>query len=507
MIDELQALRLRGYTLLVIIGWACAAWMLILGALLKSPDTLTAFLMAVAANIVPTLMWRQRRVDSQARMAIGTLAAIHPALAVWLWSGHAFQMDTHMYFFVALSALAVLCDWRPIALASAMIALHHAFFAIFAPDVVFTADSSIWRVLVHAVAVILELAMLSYITTRMRQLFAQQHEARQQSEALAAEANARRRDLERAMEEARAAGARAADERARREQVEAEARARHREDLHALAEAFSASVAEVVTSVGAAASQLEGSARSLNTLALETSRQTAQTARTAGSTAGNVSQLADQVRAISVSITAILAAVEQQAQLSGTASDVSQAGHDTVRALASQTASITSFADRIQAIAGRTNLLALNATIEAARTGEAGQGFAVVAGEVKQLARQARDATGEIRSLAGTVSEGAIEVTAALAGIADMVDEVAQAAHAIRNEVSSQRETAKAIDRTAATTAEHVNAMAGEVERVAEVAAQTESLSNDVLGAASTLLEAATNLRHATDQFVGKLAA
>ena len=50
----------------------------------------------------------------------------------------------------------------------------------------------------------------------------------------------------------------------------------------------------------------------------------------------------------------------------------------------------------INAIAKQTNLLALNATIEAARAGDAGKGFAVVATEVKELAKQAADATVEI---------------------------------------------------------------------------------------------------------------
>ena len=66
---------------------------------------------------------------------------------------------------------------------------------------------------------------------------------------------------------------------------------------------------------------------------------------------------------------------------------------------------IDSLTEEILSISSQTNLLALNASIEAARAGEAGQGFAVVANEIRELADHSKEAVDKIRQ----VTEGVVQ--------------------------------------------------------------------------------------------------
>lgn len=505
MMTSLDTLRMRGVRVVVGVGWLCLPLLLIWGVAMNAPGTVLAIAAAAVVNIIPTIMALRGRHDLAARMSCGVVAAAMPAIYVYLLAGSAWQMDAHMYFFVALAVIAVLCDWRPLALASGLIALHHLVLSYVLPGWVFENGGALDRVLFHALAVVLEFAALTYLTTRLRVLIVAQDAAREEGERLIRVAEAERGRAIAALAAAQAAEERSQSERERREAAESRIEGERRAALMALADDFERSVAGVAVAIEGAAATLEGSSATLTRIAAEAGRQASEVAVGAFQAAGATQDVADAVQRLTDSIGGIAESANAQAMLTGDVQRNAEHGKIAVLDLAARAGDINGLVAEIHEIATRTNLLALNATIEAARAGEAGRGFAVVAGEVKQLAGGTARASEKIVSLIGSVRHGVHSTEASIVGAADAVSRVAAAADDIKSAVSGQRGVAAQIERTAHEAARGVDMIEQRIAQVAEAANEADVLSRQVREAAGALSDHARRLRRSTDGFVEQL--
>jgi methyl-accepting chemotaxis protein len=497
----LNNLRIRGVILLAILGWCSTASLLLLSLLFPLHNEWVVVGLSVAINLLPTWLASNERYDAQGGIVLGVMAAVQPALLVYMLQGHPWQMEAHMYFFVGLAALTLLCDWRPIATAAGVTAVHHLLLSYVAPEWVFNGSGEFMRVMVHALAVSLTFGVLGPVTIIMAKLFVQQAEARTASEASAASATTALKAARQAQNEMEA-------EREKRIEAERHANAdARRDELLALATAFESSVANIVQSVGTAAEQMAQAARDMHRFAHEAGKQSTEAARDADSASQSALRVSAGISDLSKSILKIAANAEQQAELGEAARGASRTGEEVIRMLGERTANIESFVGLIQAVASQTNMLALNATIEAARAGDAGRGFAVVAAEVKALAHQAHEATGQINQLVSDIDSGATEADQVIGQVSRAMAELAEAAEKMRGTIGDQSNVASLIEQSAVDSAAGADQIAKRIEEVARAAGEAEQLSDEVQASAEGLATIALGLRSATDEFLSQLRA
>ena len=499
--DQMNLLRVRGVLLLTILGWAATATLLFMALLFDFQNEMVPVAFSAALNLIPSFYALRERYDVQAGASLGIMAAVQPALLVYMLQGHAWQMEGHMYFFVGLAGLTLLVDWRPIAVAVGVIAVHHLLLSYVAPEWVFIGSGDLMRVMVHAAAVTMVLGVLGPMMVYMGKLFVQQAEARTASEQSAASAQAALEQVKRAKEEVES-------ERERRLEAERHEHAdARRDELLALAAAFESSVAKIVQTVGSAAEQLEHAAGSMHRFAHDAGEQSASAAREAESASQSALKVSAGVSELSKSILDIAANAEQQAELGVAARGASKTGEEVIRALAEQSANIESFVGLIQGVASQTNMLALNATIESARAGEAGRGFGVVAAEVKALANKTHEATGEINQLVLDIGSGAAEADQVIAQVSRAMGELSEAAAKMRSAIDDQSSVATLIEQSAVDSAAGANQIAHRIGEVARSAGEALQFSDEVKASASGLSKVAQGLKSATDEFLLQLRA
>lgn len=180
-------------------------------------------------------------------------------------------------------------------------------------------------------------------------------------------------------------------------------------------------VKQAATQVNSSLGENEAAIRQLNTEALKQAEETTRTLDSVEQMTRSIQQVAENARQAAV----VARMASSTAEAGGMAMDRSVQNIINLRETVSGTAKkvkrlgessqqISKVVSLINQIALQTNLLAINAGIEAARAGEEGQGFAVVAEEVGELAARSAAATKEIEKIVENIQQETAEVVEAM---------------------------------------------------------------------------------------------
>ncbi len=162
--------------------------------------------------------------------------------------------------------------------------------------------------------------------------------------------------------------------------------------------------------------------------------------------------------------------------------------------LSQQTQVIGEIIASVDAISATSSLLAVNAAIEASRAGEHGRGFSVVAQEVKNLAKQSKQATARVRSILGDIQKATSSAVLATEQGLKVVDLGANQSAEAGGSINTLAENISKAAKTAAQIAESSRQQLTGIEQVAEAMRSVKSVSTRNLESARDLEKAAGNL-------------
>ncbi|WP_429039015.1 methyl-accepting chemotaxis protein [Aeromonas veronii] len=289
------------------------------------------------------------------------------------------------------------------------------------------------------------------------------------------------------------------------------------DELGTLAKGFG----EMQTNLRTLVSEVSGSVVQLSSATEEMSSVARQSAANMSAQQHELNQLATAMNEMQATVQEVSRNTSDAASAATSASETAEIGAKTVndsilriervagaiestavviRQLGDDSRNIGMVLEVIRGIAEQTNLLALNAAIEAARAGEQGRGFAVVADEVRTLAKRTQDSTSQINTIIAELQQRAEQAGSTMQQSQELMNTTVATAREAGESISQISGSVSSISHMniqIATATEEQGAVSEELNRNV---VNISHASEEVAAGATQMAQACNELNHLATQ-------